>query len=122
MSRIFKAIAAVVIAAFAIVGLTACSSSEPVSMDGVTSVIDVRTAGEYASGHLQGAINIDVESTTFADQIQTLDKSGKYLVYCHSGRRAGLAVDNMKSLGFGDVTNIGGIEAASAATSLPIVQ
>jgi rhodanese-related sulfurtransferase len=122
MSKIFRTIAAVVIAILAIGGLAACSSSDKVSMDGVNSVIDVRTAGEYAAGHLQGAINIDVEATTFADQVQTLDKSGKYLVYCHSGRRAGIAVDNMKSLGFSDATNIGGIDEASAATSLPIVQ
>jgi rhodanese-related sulfurtransferase len=122
LSKVFKAIVAAVIAIFAIGGLAACSSADKVSMEGVTSLIDVRTAGEYAAGHLQGAINMDVEATTFADQVQTLDKAGKYLVYCHSGRRAGIAVDNMKSLGFSDVTNIGGIDAASAATSLPIVQ
>lgn len=91
-------------------------------MSKVTSLIDVRTPAEYAAGHLQGAVNIDVENPSFTSEVQKLDLNGKYLVYCHSGRRAGIAVDTMKSLGFGDVTNIGGINDAASATSLPVVQ
>jgi phage shock protein E len=122
MKPIFKFLVAAMVTIFALGSLTACATSEKVSTDGVTAIIDVRTAGEYAAGHLQNAINVDVEAGTFTEQIQKLDKAGKYLVYCHSGRRAGIAVDSMKALGFSAATNIGGIDAAAATTSLPIVQ
>jgi len=91
-------------------------------MANVTNVIDVRTVDEFAAGHLAGAVNIDVESSDFNTKVALLDSTGKYLVYCHSGRRAGIAVDAMKSLGFEDVTNIGGIEEASATTGLAVIQ
>lgn len=122
MNRPVRVLIAALISIFALGSLTACASNDKVSLDGVTAIVDVRTAGEYAAGHLQNAINVDVEAGTFSEQIQKLDKTGKYLIYCHSGRRAGIAVDKMKSLGFSDVINIGGIDAAVAATSLPIVQ
>lgn len=102
-------------------GLTGCAPDN-IDLGSVTSLIDVRTAGEYAQGHLEGAVNIDVESGDFTERVNQLDKSGKYLIYCHSGRRAGIAVDDMKALGFTDVTNIGGINDASSSTGLPIVQ
>jgi hypothetical protein len=90
-------------------------------MAAVTSVIDVRSVAEFNAGHLEGALNIDVESLTFADQIETLDHAGTYLVYCHSGRRAGLALDQMNQLGFENVTNIGGLSDAASTTGLQVV-
>jgi rhodanese-related sulfurtransferase len=73
-----------------------------------TTVIDVRTPAEFAAGHLQGAINIDVESPTFVAGIDALSKSGSYAVYCHSGRRSALASDQMSSAGFTSITNLQG--------------
>ncbi|MGD9956056.1 MAG: rhodanese-like domain-containing protein [Candidatus Nanopelagicales bacterium] len=79
-------------------------------------VVDVRTAGEYAAGHVDGAINIDVEAPTFDSQIATLDKAATYAVYCHSGRRSGLATDAMGKAGFTNVYNLqGGIADLQAA-------
>jgi rhodanese-related sulfurtransferase len=79
-------------------------------------VVDVRTAGEYAAGHVDGAINIDVEAPTFDAQIAQLDKAGTYAVYCHSGRRSGLATDAMGKAGFANVYNLqGGIADLQAA-------
>ena len=120
MTRLFKALIASITALGLVFGLTACA--EPVDMTKVTSVIDVRSAAEYASGHLEGAINIDVEANDFMDQIMKLDTAGTYVVYCHSGRRAGIAMDQMKSMGFTHVTNAGGISDAATATGLAIVQ
>ncbi len=121
MNSLIKKISIAVIAVLAIVSLAACSAPKSIDMSQVTAVIDVRTASEYASGHLQGAVNIDIESATFIDEISKLDKAGTYVVYCHSGRRAGIAKDTMTSLGFSDVTNAGGYQDASDATKLPIV-
>jgi rhodanese-related sulfurtransferase len=71
-------------------------------------VVDVRTPAEYAAGHLQGAVNIDVEAPTFDAQIAQLDKNATYAVYCHSGRRSSLATDAMGKAGFTHVYNLSG--------------
>ena len=73
-----------------------------------TVVVDVRTPSEYAAGHIQGAINIDVEAPTFDAEIAKLDKNATYAVYCHSGRRSGLATDAMGKAGFTHVYNLSG--------------
>ena len=121
MKRFLTALIASILVVGSALGLAACAS-EPIIMANVTQVIDVRSASEYASGHLQGAVNMDVESATFPEQIATLDKNGTYVLYCHSGRRAGIAADEMKAAGFTHVINAGGYQDASNATKLPIVQ
>jgi len=121
VKRFISLAVAGILALAALSGLTACAS-DPINMSQVTAVIDVRSAQEYASGHLEGAVNMDVESANFAEQISTLDKNGSYVLYCHSGRRAGIALDTMKAAGFTNVVNAGGYQDASNATKLPIVQ
>jgi rhodanese-related sulfurtransferase len=83
-------------------------------------IVDVRTPGEYAQGHVDGAINIDVEGGAFDQQIAKLDKNATYVVYCHSGRRSGLATDAMAKAGFTNVVNLqGGIaDLQSAGASI----
>ncbi len=68
--------------------------------------LDVRTPGEYSQGHIDGAINIDVEATTFKSEVSKLDKTKSYAVYCHSGRRSAIATDEMKKLGFTHLFNL----------------
>jgi len=63
-----------------------------------TVVIDVRTASEYAEGHLDGA----------------------YIVYCRSGNRSAPATARMVKFGFSNITDAGGISDASASTGLAI--
>jgi phage shock protein E len=113
--------------------LAGCSSSggsvETVSPDQFlttaaeagTVVVDVRTPGEYAAGHVDGAINIDVESGDFATQISTLPKDTTYAVYCHSGRRSTLATDQMAEAGFTSLVNLQGGVADLQAAGAPIV-
>jgi phage shock protein E len=86
-----------------------------------TVVVDVRTPGEYASGHVDGAVNIDVESAGFATQIATLPKDATYAVYCHSGRRSKLATDQMAEAGFTSLKNLQGGIADLQAAGAPIV-
>jgi rhodanese-related sulfurtransferase len=120
MKKVYSTIASVVVLLAATLSLTSCAPTK-VDMAAVTSVIDVRSVAEFNAGHLEGALNIDVESLTFTDQIETLDHAGTYLVYCHSGRRAGLALDQMHQLGFENVTNIGGLSDAASTTGLQVV-
>ncbi|MBE0713387.1 MAG: rhodanese-like domain-containing protein [Candidatus Aminicenantes bacterium] len=63
-------------------------------------IIDVRTPGEYNDGHLKGAVNINLNSETFQEDIAKLDRIKTYLVYCRSGRRSSGAVSIMQQLEF----------------------
>lgn len=60
-----------------------------------TVILDVRTPAEFAAGHLPGAVNLDVQSPDFAAQLPSLDPSATYAVYCRSGNRSQVAVDQM---------------------------
>jgi rhodanese-related sulfurtransferase len=84
-------------------------------MVGSRIVIDVRTPGEYAAGHIAGAQNIDVEAGDFAQRISTLDPKGAYLVYCRTGRRSAVAAEQMAAAGFTDIVDGGGLDALVAA-------
>ena len=90
-----------------------------IAAGGVT-VIDVRTGPEFAAGHLEGALNIDVEGGAFSAGISELDPSATYVVYCQSGRRSALAAAAMVDAGFTQVSDMGGIQDWLAA-GLPVV-
>ncbi len=75
-------------------------------------LVDVRTQGEYAEGHIAGAANIDIYSETFKNEISNLDKNTPVYVYCRSGGRSGKAMSIMKDMGFVEVYNLeGGMNA-----------
>ncbi|MFZ2164281.1 MAG: rhodanese-like domain-containing protein [Propionibacteriaceae bacterium] len=77
-----------------------------------TVLIDVRTPAEFASGHLPGAINLDLTGGTFAAQLGSLAKDTTYALYCHSGNRSGTALSMMTSSGFTSAYHLaGGITA-----------
>jgi len=98
--------------------LTACGGSSAnvtnLDVDGFASniknpgvvVLDVRTPGEFATGHIENAINIDVEGMTFDSEIAKLDKNVEYAVYCRSGRRSVVATEKMAEAGFTKLTNL----------------
>lgn len=95
------------------------ASSTEVAED--TVVLDVRTPAEYAAGHLEGAILLDLNGGEFAAALPGLDADTEYVVYCRSGNRSGQAVAMMKERGITKVTNLGALADAAAATGLPIV-
>lgn len=71
-------------------------------------LLDVRTPSEFMSGHIDRAINIDIESPTFTSEIKKLDKTKTYFVYCRSGNRSGQAVLIMKSDGIKNIYELSG--------------
>lgn len=102
--------------------LTGCAGDEAATAVGPgTVVLDVRTPGEYADGHLEGARNIDLQSPTFDSEIAALDPDAEYVVYCRSGSRSALAAARMADAGVVNVTDAGGIDRAATETGLPIV-
>ena len=74
-----------------------------------STLIDVRTPGEYRSGKIPGAVNIDIMDEEFLSTIDRLDKSKTYYVYCRSGGRSGRACHVMTQQGFKVANLAGGI-------------
>ena len=77
-----------------------------IKADSNIAILDVRTAKEFADGHVAGAVNIDVNQADFAQKIDELDRSKTYIVYCRSGRRSSKAVGIMATKGFKNLYNV----------------
>ena len=71
-------------------------------------VLDVRSAEEYAKGHVPGALNIDINAPGFASKVSDFDKSKPILVNCHAGSRGAIAAAELGKLGFKTVCNLEG--------------
>lgn len=71
-------------------------------------LIDVRTPSEFVSGHIKNAINIDFQDDSFPSEIQKLDPSKTYFVYCRSGSRSGQAISEMKARGIQNIYELRG--------------
>ncbi len=71
-------------------------------------LLDVRTAEEYRSGHIEGSTNLPLDSITTAPDI-VKDKDTPLFVHCLSGGRSGQAVSYLQRVGYTNVQNIGGI-------------
>lgn len=99
----------------------AASGGAPaVALDATQVLVDVRTPEEFAGGHLEGAVNVPVESPDFPTLVASLDPSLEYVVYCRSGRRSEIAAAYMIDQGL-TVTDLGAFDAAQRATLLAVV-
>lgn len=107
-------------------GLAACTSAPTPTGDANIPadaiILDVRTPGEYAAGHLDGAKLLDFNAGEVAEAIPNLDPDADYLVYCRSGNRAGQAISLMEQAGFTSLTNLGSLEQAAEVTGTSIVR
>ncbi|MGM9841994.1 MAG: MBL fold metallo-hydrolase [Candidatus Limisoma sp.] len=75
-------------------------------------VLDVRTADEYKTGHIENALNIDVSQSDFLEKAKAvLPKDKTIAVYCRSGRRSAKAAELLTSEGYRAVNLSGGIIA-----------
>lgn len=106
----------------AFIGLTACGQEnyENTDVKGFASlldepnvvVLDVRTAEEFAEGHLEGAVNIDQKQDDFVEKAKAqlpVDKT--IAVYCRSGRRSASASNRLAAVGYKCINLKGGIMA-----------
>lgn len=73
-------------------------------------LVDVRTAEEFAQGHIAGAVNIDIKSAEFAQQVAAqLKRDTPIALYCRSGARSAMAAKELRALGFeGKIYNLSG--------------
>ena len=69
-------------------------------------LLDVRTQKEFESGHIPGALNLDIGSPSFEAEFGKLDAERGYLVYCRSGRRSARACSQMAEAGFGQLIDL----------------
>ena len=110
-------------AVVALLGLAACNNKQfPQSSTSIQAtqlqemiaknkviVIDVRTEGEYTSGHIPGAANFDVlQESNFLQQIQPLNPNKSYVLVCQSGRRSKTAMRLMQEKGFKKLVDLDG--------------
>lgn len=92
-------------------GLTMQTVKSDVGAGG--KLLDVRTPAEYASGHIDGAINLSLQSIQ-AGTLPSVAKTKPVYVYCRSGSRSAQAAKNLKSAGFSNVIDLGGISRVQA--------
>ncbi|MEZ4828561.1 MAG: rhodanese-like domain-containing protein [Bacteroidia bacterium] len=83
-------------------------------------LIDVRTEGEVATGHITHARNINLQSPDFKDQIATLDPSKPVFVYCARGARSGQSAEMLKKMGFQEIYDLKGGIIQWKASGLPV--
>ena len=117
--------------AFSLLSLFSCKGYENLGVqafetklagDGTVQLLDVRTASEFAEGHIAPAINIDWYSSNFLkDAEASLDKSRPVLVYCRSGRRSASAAAALEKAGF-KVFNLSGGYLAWTAAGKPVTK
>jgi thioredoxin len=82
-------------------------------------LIDVRTPGEFAQGHIANSKNIDINSSDFQQRVAKLDKNKAVLLYCLSGSRSSFAMNVLSSMGFKEIYNLSGGMMRWRAASMP---
>jgi rhodanese-related sulfurtransferase len=85
-------------------------------------ILDVRTAEEFAEGHLAGAVNLDVQSPDFEKRLRLLDRNKNYLVYCRTGNRSRRATLAMEALGFRSIFHMNEGIVMWKQQNLPLVR
>ncbi len=88
---------------------------------GGLTIVDVRTAEEFAEGHIEGAVNLPMNDI-MANLAQLPDKAAKIVVLCKSGHRGAMTLMALRILGYTDVRNLAGGLNAWVAAELPTVK
>lgn len=82
-------------------------------------VIDVRSRGEFGSGHLPNAINIPLDEISSVVPQRVGDKNQVMLLHCQSGMRSAIAAKKLKGMGYTKVFNMGSLQRAGNLVGEP---
>jgi len=83
--------------------------AEQLNTDDNSFILDVRTPLEVSEGYIPKASNLDIYlGQQFLAELEKLDKSKSYYVYCRSGNRSRQACAIMNSVGFKNAYNLEG--------------
>lgn len=85
-------------------------------------ILDVRTPKEVAQGVIPGAMVINFYDDDFKEQIDKLDKTKTYFVYCKGGGRSGKTCNALQGAGFPNTYNLKGGITAWKKEGLPTAQ
>ena len=80
-------------------------------------VIDVRSPGEFNSGHLAKSINIPLDEIETALPKRVKDKNQGLLLHCASGMRSGMAKSKLLGMGYANAFNLGSYGRAAKIVS-----
>ena len=69
-------------------------------------ILDIRTPGEFETGHIEGAALIDFYAKDFLEKMRNLDKNKTYLIYCRSANRSTKTLSLVKDMGFAALYNM----------------
>jgi rhodanese-related sulfurtransferase len=90
-------------------------------VDAAPVMIDIRTAEEFAEGHIEGAVNIPMQEIfTSLDKLPAKDV--RFVIYCASGHRGSIASMGLHLMGYATVVNLNGGLNAWVAAELPVVK
>lgn len=89
-----------------------CTQKEDLMNEGAV-LIDVRSASEYAEGHLDNSINLTVDTIGVNIEKLVSDKNTKIIVYCRSGNRSATAANTLINLGYKNVYDLGAMNNCS---------
>ncbi len=80
---------------------------EQIANDGNAIILDVRTEEEVEDGFIPDMLNIDIrKGQGFLDEVEKLDKTKNYYIYCRSGARSAQACTLMNQMGFETTYNL----------------
>ncbi len=85
-------------------------------------VLDVRTAEEFAEGHIGGAKNLDFLDDNFKQKAAKLDKTKTYLVHCQAGGRSTKSLEPLKELGIQNLIHLDDGFGGWQEAKLPVVK
>ena len=91
-----------------------------ITMEKNAVLLDVRTPEEHKSGYLEGAVLLPLAELESKISSKVADKNTPVYIYCRSGRRAGTAVEKLKTMGYTDLHNLGGLKDAREKLNIPI--
>jgi thioredoxin len=102
-------------------GLTPDEFEKEITTKENVQVLDVRTPGEYFSGHIKNALQADWnDKKEFDRRIQYIDKSKPVYVYCLGGSRSAAAAEKMRKMGYQNVFELKGGTNAWRAVNKPL--
>ena len=101
--------------------ITADELVERLEGEDVPVILDVRSPEEYAEGHIPGAINVPYDQ--IAVNLDSLESflTAEIVVYCRTGRRAGVAENALREAGFTRVLDLEGHMTSWNEAELPVV-
>lgn len=85
-------------------------------------ILDVRTAGEFRQGYIEGAVLLDYYAADFRKRFAELDRDAGIFLYCRSGNRSSHVLRMADELGFKRVYDLRGGILAWKEAGLPLVR